>query len=80
MNACSKGFYNRANALQDKVNFPLKIAANRVQKQYEIFQEIGILQVFRENNYKGLLNNGVLILPPTFNSLELIKFNEISKN
>lgn len=75
LNACSKGFYNRVNALQDKVNFPLKIAANRVQKQYEIIQEIGILQVFRENNYKGLLNNGVLILPPSFNSLELIKLN-----
>jgi hypothetical protein len=74
-NLCSNGYFKKVNSLQDKIKLPLKVVAKRNQKTYNIVQEIGHLQIFKENNNYGFLNNGVLILPPSFISIRIVKIN-----
>ena len=77
-NLCSNGYFKKVNSLQDKIKLPLKVVAKRNQKPYNIVQEIGHLQIFKENNNYGFLNNGVLILPPSFISIRIVKINSNS--
>jgi hypothetical protein len=77
-NSCSNSYFKKVNSIQDKVNFPLKVDAKRIQKTYNIVQDVGHLQVLKENNYYGFINNGVLILPPSFISLKIIRINSNS--
>jgi hypothetical protein len=77
-NSCSNGYFKKINSIQDKVKFALKVVAERNQKTYNIVQEVGGLQIFKENNNYGFLNNGVLILPPLFISLKIVKINSNS--
>jgi len=72
---CSNGFYNQIKGIKRSIIFPLNVLAIRVQKKYKISQEIGALQIFKENEYYGFLLNGVLILPPSFSTLRIVKLN-----
>jgi peptidoglycan-N-acetylglucosamine deacetylase len=72
---CSNGFYNQIKDIERRINIPLNVLANRVQKKYKIIQEIGTLQIFNENDYFGFLHKGVLTLPPSFSTLKIVKLN-----
>jgi hypothetical protein len=74
-NLCSNEYFKKINSIQNKIKFPLKVVANRDQKSYDIFQEIGYLQIFKENNSYGFLNNGVLMSPPSYSSIRIVKIN-----
>jgi hypothetical protein len=77
-NLCSNGYFKKIISIQNKIKFQLNVVSNRDQKSYDIVQEIGSLQIFRENNYYGFLNNGILILPPSFSSIRIVRINSNS--